>query len=379
MKKRNKILDTIKKITSGFDFILFFTIVLLVIYGLILINSAIGLNKFSFNFDFSSFFNKQLVWVGLGLLIFFMVLFLNYIWLEKFWWAVYIINLLGLIAVFIFGHVSGGARSWMGWGMLKVQPSEFFKIGIIIAVAGYLSRKKKEEVNFVDLIVTLLLVGMPIILLVLQPDIGTAIIYIGIVIGILYLAGLKKIYIFSIFILGLFAILIAIKSGLVKQYMLNRLLIFINPDIDPLGIGYTLNQSIITVGSGGLSGKGLFKGIQTSLHFVPELHTDFIFCVLGEELGFLGAVILISLYTLLIFSVIRIGTVAKDKFGALFCGGITILLSLHLLINIGVTIGIMPITGITLPLISYGGSSLVTTFLGLGLVEGVYLRRFYNI
>jgi len=378
MKEKNKKLTKLLDILKKFDYILFFTTILLVIYGAILINSAIGLNKFSFSFDLSSFFNRQLVWVGLGILLFFLILFLNYTWLKKFWWAVYIINLVGLIAVFIVGHISHGARSWIGWRMLKVEPSEFFKIGIIITLAGFLSRKKGEDMNLSDLFLSLFLTGLPVLLIILQPDIGTAIIYIGILIGILYLAGLKKIYIFSLFISGLLGILIAIKFGYVERYMLDRLLVFLSPNLDPFGIGYTVKQSLITIGSGGLFGKGLFKGIQTSLHFVPELHTDFIFCVLGEELGFLGVLILISLYALLIFRVIRVGTVAKDKFGALLSGGIGILLSLHLLINIGVTIGIIPITGITLPLISYGGSSLITTFLGLGLVEGIYMRRFHN-
>ncbi len=376
--KRNKILTNIKDFIRGFDYILFFSAILLVIYGLILINSAIGLKEFSFNFDFSSFFYRQILWSILGLIIFFILLFFNYAWLKKFWWLVYIINLIGLIAVFIIGHISHGARSWIGWGMLKIQPSEFFKIGIIITLAGFLSRKKEEDVNFFHLFITIFLAGLPIILIILQPDIGTAVIYIGIVIGILYLAGLRKIYLFTLFILGLLSILIIIKSGYVEQYVLNRLLVFLNPNLDPYGIGYTLNQSIIAIGSGGLFGKGLFKGIQTALRFVPEPHTDFIFCILGEELGFVGAVILISLYALIIFRIIRVGITSKDKFGALICGGIATFLLLQFFINIGVTIGIMPITGLTLPLISYGGSSLITAFFGLGLVESIYLRRFYT-
>lgn len=376
--KRNKILTNIKDFIRGFDYILFFSAILLVIYGLILINSAIGLKEFSFNFDFSSFFYRQILWSILGLIIFFILLFFNYAWLKKIWWLVYIINLIGLIAVFIIGHISHGARSWIGWRMLKIEPSEFFKIGIIITLAGFLSGKKEEDVNFFHLFITFFLAGLPIILIILQPDIGTAVIYIGIVIGILYLAGLRKIYLFTLFILGLLSILIIIKSGYVEQYVLNRLLVFLNSNLDPYGIGYTLNQSIIAIGSGGLFGKGLFKGIQTALRFVPEPHTDFIFCILGEELGFVGAVILISLYALIIFRIIRVGITSKDKFGALICGGIATFLLLQFFINIGVTIGIMPITGLTLPLISYGGSSLITTFFGLGLVESIYLRRFYT-
>jgi len=250
---------------------------------------------------------------------------------------------------------------------------EIVKIVMIIFLASFLSKKKNELNNYVKISVSIVLVSIPVFLIILQPDFGSSLVIMGIWIVMLLVSGINKKS-----ILALFIFLAILSSGgyfLLKDYQKNRIATFINPQADPLGSGYNVIQSMVAVGSGGVFGKGLGHGSQSQLNFLPEKHTDFIFAVLAEELGLLGSGIVLVLFAVIIYRLKETARLARDNFGYLIIVGVMAMIMIQVFINIGMNMGIAPVTGVPLPFLSYGGSSLVSVFLALGLVQGVYLKR----
>jgi rod shape determining protein RodA len=284
--------------------------------------------------------------------------------------------ILSLGGLLLFGAERAGAKSWIDVGPVGIQPSELAKVVVILAIARYFAEGDPRPFGLRGLYVPGTLAFIPFVLVALQPDLGTASTFIPIVFGIAWVAGLR----FGTAVrLGLFgAALAPLGYFLLEDYQRARLFTFINPDADPLGAGYQIVQSKIAVGSGGLVGKGLFSGSQSQLEFLPAQHTDLIFAVLGEEAGFLGVTAALALYLLLLLRILQIGRQARDRLGSFICAGVASLLLYHLVVNVGMVIGFAPITGIPLPLLSYGGSSALTTGIALGLVLSVRTRRFLN-
>lgn len=275
------------------------------------------------------------------------------------------------------GYEAGGATSWLAIGGVRLfQPSEPAKLLTIVIMAIVISQYKGKIEKGRDVARIMGYLAIPVGLILLQPDLGTGLVFIAITMGMLLVGGLKPRW-FLVFALGLvLAGGIVLKADLLADYQRNRLLVFIDPSLDPTGAGYNLAQSKIAIGSGELTGKGLGSGTQSNLNFLPERHTDFIFSVLGEELGFLGAVILLGLYLALLITSLEIAASSRDLYGSLIVAGLISMWTFQILINIGMTIGLMPITGIPLPFMSFGSTFMVTNLAGTGMLLSVWARRY---
>lgn len=288
--------------------------------------------------------------------------------------VIYIINIVLLVLVLFIGSARKGTQGWIDFGFLSFQPAEIVKVGFILTFAKHLEKRKGNLERIQDILPGLLHVGLIIGLILLQPDFGTALVFIFITAFMYFAAGIHYKY-----ILGAFgALLVSIPLlwfGYFNGIQKKRIMVFLNPEMDPLHGGYHVIQSKIAIGSGQFAGKGIFKGTQNNLGFIPERHTDFIFSVIGEEVGLIGCVIVILLFLWLVLRCIRVAQVAKDDYGMFICVGVMAMFMFHIIENIGMTIGIMPVTGIPLPFISYGGSSLLTNLIAVSLVINVGMRR----
>ncbi len=365
-----------RRLLKNFDWPLFLITLLIALIGIAMIYSA---SQYRGQFLSSSKLTyplRQLIWIGAGLAALLAVIVVNYQTLIKYAYSLYFFNLILLILVLIFGRVAGGAQRWLRLGLFSFQPSELAKIVIIISLARYLRDKEAQVKGAKGLAVSFCLVLFPLILILRQPHLGTAFLLLPILFVMLYAAGAKGRHLAVIILIGLLVIAPLGYHFLLKDYQKERLSVFLNPNLDPLGKGYSLNQSRIAIGSGRFWGKGWLGGTQTQLHFLTAQYTDFIFSVVGEEWGFLGAFITLSLYAALLWRGMRVAVQAKDRAGALLAVGLCAMIALEILINVGMTIGIMPVTGLPLPLLSYGGSSLLTTMLSIGLVLNIQMRRF---
>jgi len=281
--------------------------------------------------------------------------------------------LLGVVSP--FGTEVNGAQAWFQIGPIQVQPSEFSKIAVIVGLAS-LGAHFGSDIDLRRLAILLAVPGIPLALIMLQPDPGTAMVFVAITMGMLLVTGVRAKHIAGLTLVGLTAVVGLLSSGLLADYQKDRLTVFLNPAAGLQAEAYNLNQSKIAIGSGGVFGKGLFNGTQTQLDIVPEQHTDFIFTAVGEELGFLGAATMLVLFAVVGWRIWRIAQLSRDQFGVLLCVGVLSMLAFQIFQNAGMTMGIMPITGIPLPFVSYGGSSTIALFAGLGLVQGVHMRRF---
>lgn len=325
---------------------------------------------------------KQVTWLVLALPVLALVVALDYHLLARWSRALYVLNLLLLVAVKALGREALGAERWIQLGPVIIQPSEFAKILIIITLATHLARHEGKITSWGDLALPGLHILPPMLLVLLQPDLGTSLAFLAILWGMLYVAGAPGIRLLSLGILGLGLAIGVIAAHFqwgvpipLKDYQLKRLTVFLDPQSDPLGAGYHILQSEIAIGSGGLTGEGLFGGSQNQLNYLPEQHTDFIFSVIGEELGFVGGVsVLVLFFFLLSRGLLAVGR-ARDLFGSLLAGGVVSLIGFHVLVNVGMTMGMMPVTGVPLPFISYGGSSLLTNTVAVGILLNVYMRR----
>ncbi len=345
---------------------LVFSMLSLAAIGVIFIHSA------SY-YDQESFASRQIFWVMLGFIACFTVAFIGYRTFLGMSYLLYVISLVLLVWVSFMGHVRLGAQRWIHLGPLAIQPSEFAKLATVLALANFLgsysSWEKQKRIVTAVLIMTL----VPLVFILKQPDLGTAMLFIPMMIVLLFLWGIRYRYLIGGLIAGLATI--PFLWEFLKTYQKKRILVFLNPNLDPLGMGYTATQSKIAVGSGGLLGKGYLAGTQSQLQFVPEHHTDFIFCVLGEEWGFAGSVLLLILFGLLFKAGFQVMQQTTDQKAKLLAGGILSLIFAQVMVNIGMTFGMLPIAGITLPLISYGGSSFVSTSIALGLILSIYKER----
>lgn len=289
-------------------------------------------------------------------------------------------NLVVLALVLVLGDSAGGARSWFRLGPLSFQPSELSKLVLILTLARHLADGWPCD-TLGKLAKAGLHVAPLLALLLLQPDLGTALVFLGVLGAMVFLAGARPRHLLGAAAGGAAVAGLAVWLSLrgvvqvLKPYQLQRLLAFLSPGADPRGAGYNVIQSQIAIGSGQLAGRGLLEGSQTQLDFLPARHTDFIFSVVGEELGFVGAASLLAAYFFLLRRILRAGELARDRSGALIAGGVAAMLLVHLVINVGMATGLFPVTGLPLPFVSYGGSFLVTSLAGVGLVEGVYSRR----
>ncbi|MDY6856930.1 MAG: rod shape-determining protein RodA [Thermodesulfobacteriota bacterium] len=351
-----------------------------IIFSLAIIIASIGItNLYSATFNISESYRspvyiKQLYWIIVGLFAMALSFSIDYRHIDRYAYHIFLASLILLILVIPFGKSISGAKRWIQLGIISLQPSELIKLTIILALAKYFKKYQGYNLGLLQgLIKPLIIISFPFFLIVHQPDLGTALIIILISFSILIFNGTKRTILSMIFFF--FPLSLAIFYNL-KDYQKLRLLTFLNPNLDPLGSGYHITQSKIAIGSGYIYGKGYLKGTQTQLNFLPEQHTDFIFSVLAEEWGFIGSLSITSLYLLLILLCIKIATNAKDDFGTLVAFGISVMIFWHVFINIGMSIGILPVVGVPLPLLSYGGSSAVTIFIAMGLLINISTRRF---
>lgn len=325
---------------------------------------------------------RQILWICLGSVAAILVRAVDYRTLVAWGRPLYLLNLAMLAAVMVIGKEAQGAQRWIQLGPFPFQPSEMAKLLLIISLAGHLGHREEPIRSWRQMIPYAVHVGPPLLLVLLQPDLGTSLVLLAILFGMLYAAGVPGQRLVLLVGTGLGTVAAVIvghfRWGLplpLRDYQLNRLLVFLEPGRDPLGAGYHLAQSKIAIGSGALWGKGLFFGTQNQLNFLPNRHTDFIFSVIGEELGFVGGIVVLGLYFYLIYRILQAGVAARDPQGSLLCVGVASMFVFHVLVNIGMTVGIMPVTGIPLPFVSYGGSNLLTGMMALGLVLNVHGRR----
>lgn len=427
----------------GYDFVLILTVLSLSIIGILFIYSS-GITSTGQNV--SNEYIKQILWCGTGFMIMLFVSFVDYRRIKLISIYIYLFLVFILFLTLFLGNIVNGARSWLGIGSLGIQPSEFSKLATILFLASYLEDNAKEVSSLKIFILAALIVAVPAILILMQPDLGTTLVFFPIFLVTLFIAGAdlkhflfviltllftatfimmnawdlylsesflifgrlfsdriiilyilggmlllifisligfllfkKKVYfwilyfLFSSFLSYLFS-LAALK--VLKAYQLMRLVVFLNPQVDPRGSGWNIIQSVTAVGSGGISGKGFLKGTQSHYRFLPQQSTDFIFSIFAEETGFVGSVILFLLFTIILVRGMYIVTTAKDRFGALITTGIMGMFSFHIIENIGMAIGIMPVTGIPLLFLSYGGSSLWTAFLSIGIMLSIHQKRY---
>ena len=321
-------------------------------------------------------FYLQMIWVILGVSVFFCISFINYHFFTRVAYILYAINLICLIIVYFLGSTYSGSKRWLDLGLFHFQPSETLKIILIFILARILSTKRSwRSMNLMELLKPLVLIFIPIFFIICQPDLGTALIILIITSSIIIFGKVHKSILLSS-LLFIFCISPVVWSFFLKEYQKNRILTFISPGRDPRGTGYNTIQSKIAIGSGQFWGKGFQKGTQSQLEFLPERHTDFIFSVLSEEHGFIGGIITILLFFFLIIIGFHTAFQSKDKTGVFLCVGMSFYIFWHMFINIGMTMGLLPIVGIPLPLLSYGGSGLLTTMIALGVISSVSYHRY---
>ena len=352
------------KLPFGIDWSLFLLPLLLTCLGVAVI--------FSITYGQQTYLAlDQGIYFLFGVVIAIALTFLDYRSLKGLYLVLYLIGLGLLLLVLFLGTKNFGATRWINLYIFQLQPSELFKVIILIVMAKLFADWEKVTVSRIILI--LFLVALPIILIFRQPDLGTASVIFIELITILFLSPLKKVYL--IIALGLILAFSPLGWHFLKTYQKNRIVSFINPSADPRGAGYNVSQAKITVGSGGLWGMGLGKGTQSQLNFLPVAYSDFIFAGTAEATGFIGSTFLIVLLIILVFRVVNVAKVAKDSFGMYFAGGFAGILLFQILVNIGMNLGIMPVTGIPLPFVSYGGTAMITNMAAIGILQSIYLRH----
>ena len=394
-----------------FDFRACLFCLILVIAGLVSIYSA------TFDINNAANYYKQALWAGIGLIVMMITAVIPLRTVQRVSFAFYFTTLAILAIVLVVGSTIKGSKSWFGIGGIGGQPSEFAKISTVLAFASYLSKTDVSVSQFKHLVIALCIFAAPMFLILAEPDLGTTIVFFLTLLPLLYWAGVSNFILIAILVpilVALGALLgtaqfliasvigtallyffrenrfavavafgIALAVGLSVQiiyehmhvYQQKRITTFLNPESDQLGAGYNVVQSKIAIGSGGFLGKGYLKGTQTQLNYIPEQWTDFIFCVLGEEFGFLGASFVLSLFAALSLHGLRVATISKNKFGSLSAIGITGILTTHIVINTGMAMGLMPVIGLPLPFMSYGGSALIANMMMVGLLMNFYANR----
>ncbi|MCE5312578.1 MAG: rod shape-determining protein RodA [Nitrospiraceae bacterium] len=370
------ILKIDRRLIKNFDWVTFGIIMSIALIGIATIYSATRLPVEGMDGGQPDFYLKQILWLLISVTVLFAVVLIDYVWFYRLAYIFYGIGLFLLIAVLIGGKSSLGAQRWLNLGFFTFQPSEFFRLSFIMAFSSYLVNRNLYD--RIPLSCVFMFGIIPLFLIVLQPDLGTAILLMSLFVILSIMRGLSK----KIITLAVIVSLISIPflghifwEGM-KDYQKNRLVAFVDPEIDPSGIGYHINQSKVAIGSGSFFGKGYLKGTQGPLRFLPEKHTDFIFSVFSEEWGFIGSITLFSLYIVLFLRGLDTAKKAKDEFGKLVATGVVSMFFIYFLVNTGMTLGMMPVVGVPLPFMSYGGTALLSNFIAAGVLINIRTRRF---
>lgn len=323
-----------------------------------------------------AFYRQQMIWFGTGLAVYVAVIAVDYRRICQWATVWYVLAVLSLVLVLIIGVQVYGARRWLGWGRLGIQPAELAKLAVIVTLAYYLFHRTPEQrQDWKTVLAPMILTGVPLLLILVEPDLGSALTLVPILFAMLFMAGARVKHLLLAVLLGL--CLTPVAWWQMKTYQRQRLAVFLNPNRDPLGAGWNLNQSLIAVGSGGVTGKGFLQGTQNSLGYLPRTvaPNDFLFSVIAEEKGFVGAACVVGLYAVLLGRGLRIAANTRDRLGMLLATGIVAMLFFHVFVNIGMTIGLMPVTGVPLPLLSYGGSFALVSMTALGLLQNIWIHR----
>lgn len=363
----NKFIKILRKI----DWIACIAILLLVSLSLLLIYSTS--TSTSGSLDYTNL-KKQILAISIGIVLFFLLVFVDYKIFKNYAYLLYGLMILTLVSVLIFGSEIRGTKGWFNFGFFQFQPAELAKIVLLIILAKYFASISGKLSIFRHIIVSGLITLLPVALVMMQPDFGSALVLLFLWIIMLVISGIRRSY---LFILGGSGTLLGwiLWQFIFKNYQRERILTFINPNRDPLGSGYNIIQSKIAVGSGGLVGKGLGYGSQSQLKFLPAQQTDFIFAVLSEELGFIGGVLLLVLFFILLIRIVNISKNSRDEFGLMIGIGAVLIIIFQVIVNVGMNMGLLPVTGIPLPFVSYGGSSLISILILMGILQSIYIRN----
>ena len=363
------------------DWLLLAVVAALVALGTLLVWSATARRSDLTGGVPTAFATKQLLNVAIGVLLAVVVASTDHRWVRIWTPLVYLGSLAGLVAVLVpgVGQVINGSQSWLSAGGLSLQPSELAKLAVIAAIALLVAEKSEgskagDKVRDVDVVQALVLAAIPAALILMQPDLGTLMVLGAVTFGVVALAGAPRRWLVGLLVMAVGGAVLAVKLHALAGYQLDRFAAFTNPGLDPQGAGYNTTQARIAIGNGGLFGQGLFDGSQTQSGFVPAQHTDFVFTVAGEELGLVGAGAIIVAFGLLLLRALRIAAHAQDMFGRVAAGGIACWFGFQAFQNIGMCLGIMPVTGVPLPLVSYGGTSMFAALMAVGLLQNIHLR-----
>jgi rod shape determining protein RodA len=360
-----------RRLIQNFDWLLLLLTFAIMTVGLATLYSAL----FSGGEVHSTVVKRQLYWLGIGAVVMILTFSLDYQWFERFAYPAYVIGLLMLLAVLLFGKTVSGSKRWLDLGLVVAQPSELMKPLLVIALARFFAgQEKKGGYRLRELWQPAIMVILPVALIAMEPDLGTAALLLAISVSVILFVGVRS---SSLMVLGGFALgSLPLFWFLMKGYQRQRILTLLDPGRDPLGAGYHIIQSKIAVGSGKFWGKGFLQGTQGQLRFIPEHHTDFIFTVLAEEWGFVGSMLLLALFLCFLLRGLNVARRSRDQFGSLLAFGTTAIVFWHVAINVAMVLGMLPVVGIPLPLVSYGGSSAVVTLASVGILLNVAMRKF---
>ncbi len=357
-----------RRIFREIDSLTILLAVIISVIGIVFLYSAIY-------FQASHYIWRQIIWLIISLIITMVAILIDYKFLLTISFPLYVFLNIILLGLLLFGKKVANTRSWIVIGPFQGQPSELMKVVVILVLARIFSGYREDKMSFKTFALSSLVVGVPAILTALQPDLGTALTFMPVLLGVYILAGIRKKYV-AILLIGLLLSGFAGWNFALKDYQKKRIETLMTPDQDPRGAGYQLRQSKIAIGSGGLTGKGYHKGTQSQLRFLPARHTDFIMAVIAEEIGFLGVVAVFILYALLMYRIFSTAWISPDRAGVYLAFLVGMMIGCQFLINVMMLVGLFPITGIPVPFLSYGGSSLLANFLALSLVLNVRMRRF---
>lgn len=358
------------------DVVLLIVVAALTALGIIMIFTASAPRLEAAGGSRSAQMVRQIIYVGFGVVVMFVATSIS----DRTWQSlapvVYVTALLLLLAVLSpVGAIRQGAQRWISLGIMDLQPSEVAKPAVVMALAVLLAPMTEATMRWLRIAKALAIAAVPAALVFVQPDLGTALVFGFVTVAMLFVAGTSVRQIVFLLVVGLIAVLAALELGVLHEYQVARLTGFLNSDEHALSYNYNQNQSQIAIGSGGLFGQGLFEGTQTNLAFVPSQSTDFIFTAIGEQLGFVGGALVIGLFGVMIWRILRVASQARDRFAQLTAAGIAAMLAFHVFVNVGMTLGILPVTGIPLPFISYGGSFYMSMGLCVGVVNSIWMRR----
>ena len=371
--------ETTRTRTPRLDWLLMLAVAGLLVFGTLLVWSATAPRDILTQGDPASYLKKQLVNIAIGIVLGVLVTATDHRWVRILAPLVYVASVAGLVLVLVMGSTINGSRSWLMLGGMSIQPAEFAKLAVVIGMALLVAERtegswKQREVRHLDVWLMLAIAGVPAALILLQPDLGTMLVLSATVFGVVAVSGAPRRWLVMLAGGAVGAPVLAFTLGVLEEYQMNRFLAFTDPTLDPRGAGYNTTQARIAIGNGGVFGQGLFDGSQTRSGFVPEQHTDFIFTVAGEELGLVGSAVLIALLGVVLWRALVIAARAEDLFGRLAAAGIACWFGFQTFQNIGMCLGIMPVTGVPLPLVSYGGSSMFATLMAVGLLQNIHLR-----